>query len=99
MEGLNKYIYSDRFFLISDVLNSTTMRFVSVWCMMLPPIVNTDISKEILRLEDGMAAFLRSFDTKLPTAQRHNPEVRNLQDNLTTAIKEKDVYMSSNITK
>jgi hypothetical protein len=31
--------------------------------------------------------------------QRHIPEVRNLQDNLITAIKEKDVYMSSKITK
>jgi hypothetical protein len=67
--------------------------------MMLPRIENTHLSEELFRLEDGITAFLRSFDTKLPTALRNIPEARNLQDNMTTSSKEKHVYKSSNIAK
>jgi hypothetical protein len=41
--------------------------------------------------------FSEALTPNVPT--NHIPEVRNLQGNLTTAIKEKDVYMPSKITK
>jgi hypothetical protein len=57
------YIHSDRISPTSDVRSAVSMTFVSVWCTMLHLIQNANLTEELLRLEDGITAFIRSFDT------------------------------------